>query len=56
MRSQKGRGKESEAPTHIIESLKISHDALVITNWHNHMICSQEAQVTEKLAILLSDV
>ena len=48
MSSEKGRGKEREAPTHLIEISEFSHAARVTKNRHNRMVCSREAEVTEK--------
>ena len=45
---KRGRGKEREAPMHLIENSKFSHAAHVTKNRHNRMVCSQEAKVTEK--------
>ena len=39
---RKGRGKECEAPTHLIEISELTHAARVTKNRHNRKVCSQE--------------
>ncbi len=37
---RKGRGKEHEAPTHLIEISELTHAARVTKNRHNCKVCS----------------
>ena len=48
MKREVGGGKEREAPMYLIENSTFSHAARVTTNRHNRIVCSQEAEVTEK--------
>ena len=45
MKEGKGRGKEREAPTHLIEISKLTHAARITKNRQNCKVCSQEKLV-----------
>ena len=40
MKKGRGRGKECETPTHLIEISELSHAACITKNRHNRKVCS----------------
>ena len=43
MKDGKGRGKEHEAPTHLIEISRLTHAARVTAKLQGTCVCSQES-------------